>query len=68
MQKSFEIEQGGPEIWGFKGLGMILLRETKKRGKYHCAGIWITVSISQYNYDAFHNRWIRLSFLIICKP
>ena len=25
MQKSFEIEQGGPEIWGFKGLGMILL-------------------------------------------
>ena len=29
MQKSFEIEQGVPEIWGFKGLEMILLRETK---------------------------------------
>ena len=31
MQKSFEIEQGVPEIWGFKGLEMILLHETKKR-------------------------------------
>ena len=31
MQKSFEIEQGVPEIWGFKGLEMILLREAKKR-------------------------------------
>ena len=30
MQKMFEIEQGVPEIWGFKGLEMILLRETKK--------------------------------------
>ena len=37
MQKSFEIEQGVPEIWGFKGLEIILLRETKKRKKYHCA-------------------------------
>ena len=37
MQKIFEIEQGVPEIWGFKGLEMILLRETKKRKKYHCA-------------------------------
>ena len=37
MQKNFEIEQGVPEIWGFKGLEMILLRETKKRKKYHCA-------------------------------
>ena len=37
MQKSFEIEQGVPEIWGFKGLEMILLYETKKRKKYHCA-------------------------------
>ena len=32
MQKNFEIEQGVPEIWGFKGLEMILLHETK-RGK-----------------------------------
>ena len=32
MQKSFEIEQGVPEIWGFKRLEMILLCETK-RGK-----------------------------------
>ena len=39
MQKYFEIEQGVSEIWGFKGLEMILLRETKKRGKYHCAGV-----------------------------
>ena len=30
MQKKFEIEQGVLEIWGFKGLGMILLHETKK--------------------------------------
>ena len=37
MQKIFEIKQGVPEIWGFKGLEMILLRETKKRKKYHCA-------------------------------
>ena len=37
MQNIFEIEQGVPEIWGFKGLEMILLRGTKKRGKYHCA-------------------------------
>ena len=36
MQKSFEIEQEVPEIWGFKRLEMILLRETKKRKKYHC--------------------------------
>ena len=36
MQKNFEIEQELPEIWGFKGLEMILLRETKKRKKYHC--------------------------------
>ena len=36
MQKSFGIEQGVPEIWEFKVLGMILLRETKKRKKYHC--------------------------------
>ena len=35
MQKIFEIEQGVPEIWGFKMLEMILLRETKKRKKYH---------------------------------
>ena len=33
MQKIFEIEQGVPEIWGFKRLEIILLRETKKRGK-----------------------------------
>ena len=33
MQKSFEIEQGIPEIWGFKGLEMILLHETKKEEK-----------------------------------
>ena len=32
MQKNFEIEQGVPKIWEFKGLEMILLRETK-RGK-----------------------------------
>ena len=32
MHKNFEIEQGVPEIWGFKWLEMILLRE-KKRGK-----------------------------------
>ena len=25
-----------PTVWGFKGLEMILLRETKKRKKYHC--------------------------------
>ena len=31
MQKKIEIEQGVPEIWGFKGLEIILLRETKKR-------------------------------------
>ena len=37
MQKRFESEQGVPEIWGFKGLEMILLRETKKRKKYRCA-------------------------------
>ena len=30
MQKMFKIEQGVPEIWGFKGLEIILLRETKK--------------------------------------
>ena len=36
MQKNFEIEQGVLEIWGFKGSEMILLRETKKRKKYHC--------------------------------
>ena len=30
MQNIFEIEQGVPEIWGFKWLEMILLRETKK--------------------------------------
>ena len=33
MQKSFEIEQEVPEIWGFKGFEMILLRETKKEEK-----------------------------------
>ena len=33
MQKSFEIEQGVPEIWGFKRLEIILLRETKKEEK-----------------------------------
>ena len=37
MPKNFEIGQGVPEIWEFKGLEMILLRETKKRKKYHCA-------------------------------
>ena len=37
MQKIFEIEQGVPEIWGFKWSEMILLRETKTRKKYHCA-------------------------------
>ena len=31
MQKNFEIEQGVPEIWGFKWLELILLHETKKR-------------------------------------
>ena len=35
MKKGFEIEQGVPEIWGFKELEMILLREAKKRKKYH---------------------------------
>ena len=35
MQKKFELEQGIPEIWGFKKSEMILLRETKKRNKYH---------------------------------
>ena len=30
MQKHFEIEQGVPEIWGFKRLKMILVHETKK--------------------------------------
>ena len=41
MQKSFEIEQGIPEIWGFKGLEMILLRETKKEEKIplHCGSV-----------------------------
>ena len=39
MQKIFEIEQGVPEIWVFKGLEMILLRETKKKKKYHCASV-----------------------------
>ena len=29
------------EIWGFKGLEMILLRETKKRKKYHLSLIHI---------------------------
>ena len=33
MQKHFEIQQGVPEIWGFKRLEMILLHETKKRKK-----------------------------------
>ena len=33
MQKNFEIEQGVPEIWGFKGLEIILLCETKKEEK-----------------------------------
>ena len=33
MQKSFEIEQGVPEIWGFKRFEIILLRETKKEEK-----------------------------------
>ena len=37
MQKSFEIKQGVREIWGFKRLQRILLHETKKRKKYHCA-------------------------------
>ena len=29
MQKNFEIEQGVPEIWGFKWLEMILLLRQK---------------------------------------
>ena len=34
MQKKIEIEQGVPEIWGFKWSEMILLRETiKSRGR-----------------------------------
>ena len=33
MQKNFKIEQGVPEIWGFKGSEIILLHETKKEGK-----------------------------------
>ena len=33
MQKSFEIEQGVPEIWGFKGLEII-----QKRGKNTTVG------------------------------
>ena len=33
MQKNFEIEQEVPEMWGFKGLEMILPRETKKEEK-----------------------------------
>ena len=33
----FEIEQRVPELWGFKWSEIILLRETKKRKKYHCA-------------------------------
>ena len=33
MQNIFDIEQGVPEIRGFKWLEMILLRETKKREK-----------------------------------
>ena len=37
MQKKFEIEQGVPEKWEFKGSEIILLCETKKRKKYHCA-------------------------------
>ena len=31
MQKSFEIEQGVPEIWGFKGLEIMV---HAKRGKF----------------------------------
>ena len=44
MQKSFEIEQGIPEIWGFKGLEMILLRETKKEEKIP---LWMRCAIYQ---------------------
>ena len=45
MQKILKIEQGVPEIWGFKWLEMILLRETKKRKKYHCVtpGWWTKI-------------------------
>ena len=38
MQRNFEIEQGVPEIWGFKWSEMILLREKKRGKKYHCRG------------------------------
>ena len=38
-KKKFEIEQGSPEIWGFKGLEIIQPHETKKRTKYHCGTV-----------------------------
>ena len=40
MQNICDIEQGVPEIRGFKWLEMILLRETKKREKYYCETFW----------------------------
>ena len=43
MQNSFEIEQGVPEIWGFKWSEMILLRETKKKEKIP---LWIGSSVT----------------------
>ena len=42
MQKCFEIEQGVPEIWGFKRFEMILLGETKKRKTCQC--VWLVYS------------------------
>ena len=38
MQKIFDFEQEVPELCGFKGSEIILLRETKKREMDHCAG------------------------------
>ena len=57
MQKIIEIKQWVPEIWEFKGLELILLRETKKRKKYHCASLW--QPWLHQNHDIYYTRDIR---------
>ena len=48
MQKKFEIEQGVPEIQGFKRLEIILLRETKKKKKIPLCPVWQAYQTQQY--------------------
>ena len=54
MQKSFEIGQGVPEIWRFKELEMILLRETKNRknttviGQAYTLGLDLETDLKKY--------------------